>query len=162
MSGMGVNTYGNQTGFPLRVAADQPQMKADGITIDWTNANVPTNTSGANITLPDGTVVLPNEKYLRYGQVMLVTVTSNLQNKAVPVISGSTLVKGRVFIMNETVKQNDPYMSDHAGGAIEGGRVYRRRLFVGTTWGIAGGGPISSETEANVLAAMPLIQPVDD
>lgn len=161
MSGLGQVAYGSPTGQPLRVAATQPEYKAGGLTIDWANANIAANATAAAITLPDGTVIQPGEKYVRFGTVMQVTVTSNLQNKAIPVVLGATLVKGRVFIMNETVKQSDPYMSDHAGGPFEAGRIYRRRLNT-ATWTNSAAGTVTPETEANVLAAMPLIQPIDD
>jgi hypothetical protein len=65
------NTYGQQTvgtfGTSIRVSADgQPEMKAGGVTIDWTAVAA----AGSDSTLEDGVSILTGDKYLRYGQVI--------------------------------------------------------------------------------------------
>lgn len=150
--GPGQTTYGKKTGFPLRVSADgNPEYKVGGITIDWTDVNIPTGTAGTGITLGDGTFVPPGKKYLRYGQVVFWTVTAGKTDAAKVALTATGLVRDRVGILNETVVEDD-VMSDHAGGCIIGGKCFRGRVQVGGAW----------PTEANLLAAVPRLVLVDD
>jgi hypothetical protein len=61
-----------------------------------------------------------------------------------------TMAQGRTYVLNETVVQSE-YMSDTAGGPFFGGQVYVKRLNVGGT---------NQPTLANLLAALPRLQPV--
>ncbi len=62
----GTRTIGT-SGKDIRISADgEPEWKAGGMTIDWTTVTA----LAADLTLPDGTVVLSGDKYLRYGQVL--------------------------------------------------------------------------------------------
>lgn len=64
----GQTTLINNSVLQTRVSADgSPDYKAGGVTIDWSTV---TAVSGSNATLPDGSVVLIGQKYLRYGQVL--------------------------------------------------------------------------------------------
>lgn len=73
----GRTVLSNNTIFPTRVSADgKPLYKAGGITIDWANVAA---VSGSNATLPDGSIVLIGQKYLRYGQVMCKQVVAEIQ-----------------------------------------------------------------------------------
>jgi hypothetical protein len=74
-----------------------------------------------------------------------------------------TLAQGRVFILDETILEkslvggNVPAPNTEQIGAIEGGRVWRARVLANTSAGSLAAGP----TWANLLAAMPEIQPVE-
>ena len=150
--GIGPRAYGNKTGAPLRVSADgNPKAVVGGITIDWTDANIPTGAAGTGTTLSDGTYVGPGVKYLRYGSVVFWTVTANKRDKAKVAVAATVPVRDRCAVLNETVVEGEQ-MDLHAGGAFYGGRVYRQRLNVGGTW----------VTEANLLAACPLLELVED
>lgn len=150
--GVGVRAYGNKTGAPLRVSADgQPRAIVGGITIDFTDVNIPTGTAVTGTTLADGTYVPPGVKYLRYGSIVFWTVTANKRDKAKVALTATALAVGRCAVLNETVVEGEQ-MDLHAGGAFYGGRVYRQRLNVGGTW----------PTEAAVIAAMPLLELVED
>jgi hypothetical protein len=66
-----MSTYGRQSiatiGKSIKVTADgRPKMKQAGVTIDWTSVAV----QSGDTTLNDGVVVLDQEKFLRYGQVL--------------------------------------------------------------------------------------------
>jgi hypothetical protein len=62
--------------FPTRVSADgSPVYKAGGITIDWAAVTA----SGSDVTLPDGSVIKANLKFLRYGQVVCKETTGQTQ-----------------------------------------------------------------------------------
>jgi hypothetical protein len=55
-------------GTSLEVSADgRPEMKAGGVTIDWSTVAA---VAGSDVTQPDGVTVHVGEKYLRYGQVV--------------------------------------------------------------------------------------------
>jgi hypothetical protein len=61
-----------------------------------------------------------------------------------------TMAQGRTYVLNETVVQSD-YMSDSAGGPLDGGPVYVKRLNVGGT---------NQPSLAQLLAALPRLNPV--
>jgi hypothetical protein len=150
--GIGPRPYGAKTGAPLRVSADgQPRAVVGGITIDWTDANIPTGAAGTGTTLLDGTYVPPGVKYLRLGSVVFWTVTANKRDKAKVALTATALVRDRTAVLNETVVEGEQ-MDLHAGGAFYGGRVFRQRLNVGGAW----------PTEAALLTACPLLELVED
>lgn len=72
--------------------------------------------------------------------------------KAKPASNSTTLVNGRTFVTNRVVLE-DEEMSDHAGAPINGGRVFAARLKVGGA---------TQPTLANLLAACPLLVPIND
>jgi hypothetical protein len=150
--GVGPRAYGVKTGAPLRLTADgNVKAVVGGITIDWTDANIPTGTAVTGTTLADGTYVAPGVKYLRYGTCMFWTVTANKRDKAKMAVTATALAVGRCALLNETVVEGEQ-MDLHAGGAMYGGRVYRQR--------INSGGALP--TEAAILAALPLLELVED
>jgi hypothetical protein len=64
------------TGRPVQVSADgRPLWKAGGVTIDWSLVTAQV----AEATLDDGTVVAIGDKYLRYGQVLGLIGTAEVQ-----------------------------------------------------------------------------------
>jgi hypothetical protein len=75
-----------------------------------------------------------------------------------------TLVQGRVFILDETLLEESqfgsalPSPTPEVVGAIEGGRVWRSRVLANESSGTLVAGP----TWANLIAAMPEIQPVEN
>lgn len=78
MASFGRNTVGVATGNPIMVLADglTDGFKHAGITIDWATI---TAVSGANATLADGTVVKVGDKSIRYGTVLDLIGTSEVQ-----------------------------------------------------------------------------------
>lgn len=59
-----------------RVSADNsPLYKPGGITIDWSTITA----LGADVTLPDQSVIRSGQKYIRYGQVMCKNTTGTAQ-----------------------------------------------------------------------------------
>jgi len=141
----------------LQVTADgTPKMKAGGVTIDWSTVAA---VSGSDVTLNDGTVVPVGAKYLRYGQVItLITASSKYGPYDVsPVNDGrQTLARGKCFILNETVVNDDP-KSDHPP-VLDGGRVWKGRLIMTTGTASLTAGP----TVANFEAAFPQISYAED
>jgi hypothetical protein len=75
------NSFGRSTveniGQGIQVTSDgRPEMKPGGISVDWTTVAA---VAGADITLNDGVIVKVGEKYLRYGQVMCLIGTAEVQ-----------------------------------------------------------------------------------
>lgn len=74
------NSYGRtiieNVGKSIQVTADgRPEMKAGGVTLDWTTITA----AAADITLDDGVEVDSGQKYVRYGQVLCVIGTAEVQ-----------------------------------------------------------------------------------
>lgn len=65
------------TGNPVRVIADgrTDGFKARGVTIDWSTVTA----VAADTTLTDGTVVKSGDKYLRYGTILDLIATAEVQ-----------------------------------------------------------------------------------
>jgi hypothetical protein len=151
--------------FPTRVSADgSPNYKAGGITVDW---DLIAAVTGSDVTLPDGSVIKIGQKYIRYGQV-LTRVTSN--GKYAPYDPSGTsgqelLVRGRVFICDETVLQYGSGTSllsaqnDVIGGVFDGGNVWFDRIIQS---GVATHTLADGPTKAEFLAAFPMIQITQD
>lgn len=131
-----MSTYGREVfdkiGSGITVSADgAPKFKAGGITIDWASvADVDANYVFLNEDYMDG-------KFLRYGtalgRITAATDTTKV-GKYVPfgaTVAGGTIAKtkGNVVVLNESVHESQR-ASDHLGGAMEGGRVYARRILV--------------------------------
>lgn len=75
MGSFGRNVLG-RTGNPIRVSADGvPLVKAFGITIDWSTVTA----VSADTTLEDNTLVLNGDKYIRFGTVLDLIGTSEVQ-----------------------------------------------------------------------------------
>jgi hypothetical protein len=72
----GLQTLGT-TGQQLMAAFDPLAMdwKEGGVTLDWSKVAA----VGADTVLPDGTTVLNGKKYLRYGQVLTLIDTAEVQ-----------------------------------------------------------------------------------
>lgn len=124
------NTYGERTifsttlGRSIQVSADgAPKFKAGGVTIDWDY--VPA--LSADTTFEDGVTVLNGEKALRYGSVVyrLGSGKYGLADNT------TTLKRGEVYIVNETWLEEE--MTSNHPGVIDGGRIFKDRLLVGTS-----------------------------
>jgi hypothetical protein len=87
------------------------------------------------------------------GTVMVIAFAANLRGLSRPALAadGAGLVRGQCCVLNEAVVQT-ANMSDHAGGAMTGGRVFAARLLVGG----------ANVTLAQLLAACPRFEPVYD
>jgi hypothetical protein len=141
-----MSTYGRETfetiGTGATVSADgNPKAKQGGITIYWDG--IPAFVTAKTFESED--VVNAGEKYLRYGMIVCKIVGGTQAGKYVPygttVGAGNTIpdatslstARGDMFILNYSVHENDR-VSDHLGAAIEGGRVFKKRLnIVGNT-----------------------------
>lgn len=155
---------GNNVIQPTRLSADgNPQVKAGGVTIDWTTVAA---TGTAVTTLGDGSTVAPATKYLRYGQpITKITDTSSASVGMFGPYNPSatdgrqTLTKGEVFLLDETVLQYGIAGSTmtgentQIGGAVEGGLVwYDRMLATSGTGGLSTG--IALTNLATVMPAL--------
>jgi hypothetical protein len=152
-----MSTYGTNTiqtlGRRIQVSADgMPRWKAGGITLDWSTVTAVTE----DTTLDDGTVVKNGDSYIRYGTV-LSQIT--IGGKYGPADTGASdgretvtnAVRGRAFILNETVVKSEPG-SDHPA-VFDGGRVFKGRLKYGGS---------GEPTEANLETMFPDITFVAD
>jgi hypothetical protein len=156
-----MSTFGQQTiitvGRSPRVSVDGcPEVKQAGITLDWTTVAA---VAGADVTIPDNVVIKIGEKYLRYGQVVcMITATGLFGPYDFAAVDGrATLPPGRVFVLNNTVKENDR-ASDHGGVAIYGGLIWKARLIATAGTHSLANGPTYTE----LLAALPRLQMADD
>lgn len=74
--GFGTSTIAT-TGTNMRVSADGcPEWKIGGVTIDWADVTA----VASDTTLPDGTVILTGDKYLRYGTVLTLKGVAEIQS----------------------------------------------------------------------------------
>jgi hypothetical protein len=144
---------------PTRVSADgSPKVKVGGATIDWTTVAIP----GANVNLPDGSVILAGQAYLRYGQVMTRITASGKFGPYDPAAADGrqTLVRGQCFILDATVTQYKAGtgliggVNDHIGMLIEAGEVYPDKILHS---GVAAHTLALGPTFAELLAAFPAI-----
>src|SRR5262245_34217470 len=143
------------TGRSIQVTADGcPEMKAGGITIDWTTV---TAVTGSDVTYLDGIVVKVGEKAIRYGQVLSKITASGKYGPYDPAATGTgrelAPVRGETYIANETIKE-DEIASDHPP-VLEGGLVFLDRIIqAGTGTASLAAGP----TLANLLAGFPRLR----
>jgi hypothetical protein len=150
-------TWGPRTldtgGRGIQVSADGvPRWKAGGITIDWSTVTAVTE----DTTLDDGTVVKNGDKYLRYGEVLSQITAGGKYGPARTNVSDgretvTNAVRGRAFILNETVVMSQP-TSDHPA-VFDGGRVFKGRLVMNGA---------NQVTEANIETMFPDITFVAD
>ncbi len=153
--------------IPTRVSFDgSPHYKAAGVTIDWGTVA----SSASDTTLPDGSVIKANLKFLRYGQIICkigIPGTAIGPNDYGPYDPNATdgrqtPTRGECFIVDQTVLQYGggsaalSSANDHIGGVFDGGSVWIDRVLQGA--GSLAGGP----TLANVLTAFPSIRLVKD
>lgn len=115
------------TGRSIQVTADgRPLMKAGAITVDWSTIVA---VAGSDVVTLDGLTIKIGEKYLRYGQVMMmITATGKYGPYDFAAVDGRQLapVRGECYIINETMKE-DEVASDFPP-ALEGGLVYLNRI----------------------------------
>lgn len=111
-------------GRSIQLSADgAPKYKAGGVTIDWDY--VPA--VAVDTTFEDNVVVAAGTKALRYGSVVY-----RLSGGKYGLADGSTtLTRGEVYLVNETWLEED-VKSNHPG-VIDGGRVFKDRVFAGIT-----------------------------
>lgn len=149
-----MSTFGQYSlgsfGSGISVSADgSPVAKIAGIQVGWAGVKA----LAAARTFKDSDSVEADEKFLRYGTLMArVTAASAgtlaidpaIVGKFVPFSGGGaagdytsyngdatmavSILEGDVFILNRSVHEND-VASDHPE-AIDGGRIYKRRLLV--------------------------------
>lgn len=152
--------YGPQTvdtvGWGDVLSADgKPEVKIDGITIDWTTVAA---VSGSPVTLPDGRVIPVGTKYLARGQTV-VRITSVVNGSTVgmygpydpttPATDGrqTLTANGDCYLLNHATVQGDPKGDNPQ--AIYGGRVWQARVL--NTGGSAHsltGGPTLAEIKS--------------
>lgn len=123
--GYGRQVLGSLAGSMELTADGEPVPKVGGVTIDWTTVAA---VAGADVTLADGQVIKVGEKYLRYGQIIVMITTGGKYGPYDPAAADGrqTLVRGRAFALNRTATALEP--ADEYPEAIEGGRIYRARL----------------------------------
>jgi hypothetical protein len=73
-------SYGQSTitnvGTSIQLQSDgHPEMKPGGVTVDWSTITA----VSADVTLDDGVTVFSGEKYLRYGQLLTMIGTAEVQ-----------------------------------------------------------------------------------
>jgi hypothetical protein len=151
-----MSTFGQTTlatiGRTPKVTADGcPEMKAAGVTIDW---SVVAAVSGADVVLSDGLTVYIGEKYLRYGQILTkITASGKYSVYDFAAVDGrQTLTPGECFVLNETVKENDR-ASDHPP-VLFGGLIWKDRLIATAGTHSLANGPTYTE----LLAVLPRLQ----
>lgn len=162
MSSYGQYSLGG-VGSGISVSADgSPVAKVAGVTIAW--ASVPT--MAAARTFKDYDNVEAGEKYIRYGTIVCrITAATDATEvgKFAPLVGTGvagqynddatravSTAEGDVFIVNRSVHQDD-IASDHPE-VIDGGRVYKRRLFVVGYGDGTGGYPDAASDAADLVA----------
>lgn len=149
MSTFGQYSFG-KFGSGITVSADgSPVAKVAGVQIGWAGVKA----VAAAYTFKDQDSVEAGEKFIRYGTLVArVTAASagtlaldaNIVGKFVPFVGTGaagqytayngdatmavSTAEGDVFIINRSVHEDD-VLSDHPE-AIDGGRIYKRRLLV--------------------------------
>lgn len=139
-------------GRSIQVTADgKPEMKAAGISIDWSTV---TAVSGSDATYLDGVVVKVGEKALRYGQVVCkITASGKYGPYDFAAADGrQTPAHGDIFIVNETFRE-DEAASDHPP-VLYGGLLFKSRVIATSGTHSLANGPTYTE----LLAAMPRVQ----
>lgn len=127
-----------------------------GYETDPAKDGVPSGLVTANdVTLRDGTVHKVGTKFVRYGTVIVeappITVDGEEQRLYRVADANTPLVRGKCFVMNYTITDQDP-KSPNFGGAADEMRAFRPLLLVG-----GNGQP----TVANFEAAFPNIKYAD-
>lgn len=156
------NTFGRtlleSTGRSIQVTADgKPEMKAGGVTIDWTTIVA---VAGADVTLLDGLVVKIGEKYIRYGQVLSLITASGKYGPYDPAAADgrqTAPVRGEAYIANESFKE-DEVASDFPP-VLEGGLVFLNRIIQS---GVGAASLAAGPTLANLLAGFPRLRIVKE
>jgi hypothetical protein len=150
MGSYGRETFDTIGGFGITLTADgAPVAKAGGVTLAW--AAVPA--LAAVYTFKHEDIAQAGEKVIRYGTILCKITSSTTATevgKYMPYMTGTitgtgdatintlaavggitrvqSLAEGSVFAVNQSVHENDR-QSDFPA-AIDGGRVYKRRLLV--------------------------------
>jgi hypothetical protein len=117
-------------GRGIQLSADGfPKAKAGGITFDWTDANVVALAKDTYLEdqldqnrapLPGSVAIPAGTKVLRYG-----TPVERQGDGSFKLAQGAG-VKGEVFLLNESVTEDDGRASNPI--AIDGGRVFKDRI----------------------------------
>jgi hypothetical protein len=144
-------------GRSVKVTADgNPEMKAAGVTIDWSTVAA---VAGADVTLEDGVLVKIGEKFLRFGQVIAkITASGKYGPWDIAAADGrQLLVQGDAFILLETVKENDLH-SDHPP-VLYGGLCFKSRIIQS---GVAAHTLALGPTLAELLALFPRLALVNE
>jgi hypothetical protein len=127
---------------------DNAMWKAGGVTVFWDSitaeaadreirpAGETVNTNFLNSASPADDYVYAGEKYIRWGTILCRINGGSAAGKFAPygstTIGGGALLKtrGNMYVVNQSVHDND-YNSDHVpGGVFEGGLVYRNTVKV--------------------------------
>jgi hypothetical protein len=131
--------------------------KVAGVTIEWPTVPV---VAGTDVIWRDGVIVPVGERGLRYGQILQeITAVGPAQGHYGPYDPaavdgrGTPPARGRTFILFRTLLERQ-LGSNHTGGLLEGGRVYRERLIATTGAASLAAGP----TFAALEAALPMLR----
>lgn len=150
--------------FGTRVSFDgNPTYKAGGCLLDWATAD----TADGDVTLDDGSRIRDGQKYFRYGQVITRIAASGKYGRYDPDLTNGRelLTRGACFILDQTILEystGTPQISarnDFAHGALDGGSVWLDRIIQS---GVATSTLAVGPTKANLLAAFPLLQIVEN
>lgn len=156
MSTFGRYDFG-KFGSGISCTADgSPVAKVAGVRLAW--GAIPA--VAAARVFKDADTVDAGEKFVRYGTIICrITAATDATEvgKFMPYMAlpggGRTLSteEGDVFLVNRSVREND-VLSDHAE-ALDGGRMYKRRLLV-VGYGDGTGGYPDAATDAADLTAL--------
>jgi hypothetical protein len=130
--------------------ANDLRWKVAGATIEWATVAA---VAGADVVWRNNVVVPLGEKGLRYGQVMVeITAAGPAQGHYGPYDPAAadgrqTLGKGRTFILYRTLLERT-IGSNHIGGLLEAGLVFRDRLIATTGAASLAAGPTFAALEA--------------
>lgn len=145
-------------GRSIQVTADgKPEMKAGGVTIDWSTV---TAVSGSDATYLDGVVVPVGSKALRYGQVLVPITASGKYGPYDPAASDgreTAPARDTTFIVNETIVETEA-KSDHPP-VLFGGLCFKSRIIQS---GVATHTLALGPTLAELQAALPRLQLVTE
>ena len=102
-----------------------------------------TGAGDADVTMKDGTVVKPGDKYIEAGSVLYKMGSGKIGLAT----NATTLNRGETWILDRALVYSDPG-SELTGNLLEGGNVWKARIRAGGT---------GQPTLANVLAALPML-----
>mgnify|MGYP001598375767 CR=1 FL=1 len=127
-----------------RASADgRPERVIAGITL----AIASFAALGADLTLPDGTVIPTGKRVVPFGAVLV----ENGSREYIPWDGAAALVNSKVIIIDETITNDDPRFLT-APGACNGGAFFEGRLKYsnGGVWTVLSGAMLTA-----LVAAMP-------
>lgn len=123
------------------LATEEHHRRPGGITVDWATVAA---VAGADVTLQDSVTVPIGDKYLRYGQTLMMITASGKYGPYDPAAADGRqlFVRGRAVVVEKTVVEKDTN-SDHPS-VVDGGILFKDRV-------------IQSGVGAHTLAAGPTL-----